>query len=173
MFPPVEKKRCQFHITIQSLLCFKSFPPFNFFTNIYCGRLSFITKPHTKRRKSHKNNRFTAVNIIWSNHYQTSCLLLPTLLVEKSGWLEIQFYDLQKRKKEHKKYLLEGDGVFALKFGPSPFEWSLFIDIELDTCESDLSLMRKKITVGTLVIFKEVLCCKLTLVRCFDYITVQ
>jgi len=30
------------------------------------------------------------------------------------------------------------DGVFSLKFGPSPFEWSLFTDTELDTCEPDL-----------------------------------
>ena len=50
-------------------------------------------------------------------------------------------------KKEHKKYLLADDGVFSQKFGPSPFEWSLFIDTKLDACEYDLSLMtqsRKK-----------------------------
>ncbi len=44
------------------------------------------------------------------------------------------------------KYLLVGDdGVFSLKFVFSPpFEWSLFTDTELNTCELDLTLMTQR-----------------------------
>jgi len=41
------------------------------------------------------------------------------------------------------KYLFSG--VFSsLKFGPSPFEWSLFTDPDPDTCEPDLTLMTQR-----------------------------
>jgi len=49
----------------------------------------------------------------------------------------------QQQQQTH-KYLLAGDVLFSLKFGPSPFEWSLFIDTELNTGEPDLSLKTQR-----------------------------
>lgn len=43
---------------------------------------------------------------------------------------------------KHMKYLLVG--VSSVKYGTSPFDWSLFTDSELETSESDLSLTHKE-----------------------------
>ncbi len=45
---------------------------------------------------------------------------------------------------KHMKYLLVDDGVFSLKLGPSPFDWSLFTDTGLNTSEPDLTLMTQR-----------------------------
>ncbi len=83
--------------------------------------------------------------------------------------MRILYVFFQPTIKKPMKYLLVDDVFFSLKSGGSPlFEWSLFTDTELDTCELVLTLKtqrteekRNNITGGTSVQFIIFLCCKL------------
>ncbi len=59
--------------------------------------------------------------------------------------VNIELYDKHSLiyflKQKSMKYRLADDGVFSLKSGPSPLDWSLFTDTELDTSDPDLTLM--------------------------------